>query len=734
MSRKKRKRPSGEKKLLALFSQAGRPLLLKEVQALLNLPPDQTAWVEEGLARLVDRGDVVLLKGSRYGLTDKMNLVAGSLTVHPDGFGFLTPEGGGKDIYINTPDLKEAWHGDRVVARLEGRRGKRREGRVIRILERGLLEVIGLIGHAADTYYVEPEDEHLLFNLVIPEEKLNGAEPGHVVRARVTHYPTAHLNPQGVVVEVLGPVEDAEVQTHIVVGKYGLPDQFPPEVLAAAESIAPDLPAAERARREDLRSLPWVTIDGETARDFDDGVCVVKKPGGSFTLYVAIADVSHYVQPGSALDREAYQRGTSAYFPQRAVHMLPPRLSTGICSLNPGADRLAVAVILDYDRQGRLKGYRATRAVIHNHARLTYTLVQQLLAAKDRKLRQEYRPFLKMLTWMGELCELLRAQRHARGSLLMSIPAAEVVLDERGWPVDILRIDHYLAHQVIEEFMIAANEAVAEDLGEPSLFRVHERPDPAKMEAFRAFCKSLGFLLPKEANRDPRVLRDFLEKVRETKLAPMVQLMLLRSLKQARYAGENLGHYGLATEWYTHFTSPIRRYPDLMVHRLLTAHLAKRRPPLPPNPEELDEAAVYLSQRERRAIEAEREMLSRMQVRCLAHRVGEDFNGLITGVTPFGFFVSLQEIFADGLVRLVDLPDDYYKYDEARQRLLGRRHRKSFQLGDTVRVKVQHVDLKRRHVNLVLAAEESPPAEPATGQPEKRPPRRRRRKVSPVEP
>jgi len=472
MSRKKRKRPSGEKKLLALFSQAGRPLLLKEVQALLNLPPDQTAWVEEGLARLVDRGDVVLLKGNRYGLTDKMNLVAGSLTVHPDGFGFLTPEGGGKDIYINTPDLKEAWHGDRVVARLEGRRGKRREGRVIRILERGLLEVIGLIGHAADTYYVEPEDEHLLFNLVIPEEKLNGAEPGHVVRARVTHYPTAHLNPQGVVVEVLGPVEDAEVQTHIVVGKYGLPDQFPPEVLAAAESIAPDIPAAEIARREDLRSLPWVTIDGETARDFDDGVCVVKKPGGSFTLYVAIADVSHYVQPGSPLDREAYQRGTSAYFPQRAVHMLPPRLSTGICSLNPGADRLAVAVILDYDRQGRLKGYRATRAVIHNHARLTYTLVQQLLAAKDRKLRQEYRSFLKMLTWMGELCELLRAQRHTRGSLLMSIPAAEVVLDERGWPVDILRIDHYLAHQVIEEFMIAANEAVAEDLGEPSLFRV----------------------------------------------------------------------------------------------------------------------------------------------------------------------------------------------------------------------------------------------------------------------
>ena len=706
MARKKRKRPPGEKRLLEALGQAGRPLLLQEVQELLTITPEQVGWVKEGLDRLMARGDVVLIKGKRYGLTDKMNLMAGSLTVHPDGFGFLTPEGGGKDIYIKTTDLKDAWHGDRVVARLERARGKRREGRVIRIIERATLEVIGLLGHAADTYYVEPEDEHLLFNLVIPPGKLRGAEPGDVVRARVTHYPTAHLNPQGEVAEVLGPMEDAEVQTLIVVGKYSLPDQFSPEVLAEAASIFPEITGTEIARREDLRHLPLVTIDGESARDFDDGVCVVKHPGGHYTLYVAIADVGHYVKPGSAVDQEAYHRGTSVYFPQRAVHMLPPRLSTGICSLNPGEDRLAVVVVLDYDRRGRLKSYRFTRAVVHNHARLTYTLVQKLLEDKDRKLRQHYRPFLKMLTWMGELCQRLRDQRYARGSLLMSIPAAEVVLDDRGWPVDIRRIDHLLAHQVIEEFMIAANEAVAEELGEPSLFRVHDPPDPVKMEAFRAFCKTLGFDLPKQANRDPRVLRDFLDEVRQTELAPMVQLMLLRSLKQARYAGVNRGHYGLASEWYTHFTSPIRRYPDLMVHRLLTDRLKKRRPPLLPDPVELEEAARYLSERERRAIEAEREMLARMQVRCLAHRVGEDFHGLITGVTPFGFFVSLEEIFADGLVRLVDLPDDYYKYDEARQRLLGRRHRKSFQLGDTVRVRVAHVDIKRRHVSLTLATAE----------------------------
>jgi ribonuclease R len=712
MARKKRKRPPGEKKLLDVFVRAGRPLLLREVQELLGLPKEQTDWVKEGLDRLLSRGDLVLLKGKRYGLTDKMNLVAGGLSVHPDGFGFLTPESGGKDIYIKPADLKESWHGDRVVVRLEGRRGKRREGRVIRILEREIQDLIGLLGYAANTYYVEPEDEHLLFNLIIPPDKLGGAQPGDVVRARVTHYPTAHLNPQGEVMEVLGPMEDAEVQTYIVVGKYGLPDQFPPEVLAEAGQVPAEISASEAARREDLRHLPIVTIDGENARDFDDGVCVVKNRGGSYTLYVAVADVGYYVKPGSVLDQEAYNRGTSVYFPQRAVHMLPERLSTGICSLNPGEDRLAAVVVLDYDRKARLKNSRCTRAVVHNHARLTYTLVQKLLTEKDRRLRQQYRPFLKMLAWMGELCQRLRDQRRARGSLLMSIPAAEVVLDERGWPVDIRRIDHLLAHQLIEEFMIAANEAVAEELGEPSVFRVHEAPDPAKMEAFRTFCRTLGFHLPKEANRDPRVLRDFLEEVRQTNLAPMVQLMLLRSLKQARYSGVNRGHYGLAVEWYTHFTSPIRRYPDLMVHRLLTAHLEKRRRPARPDEGELDEAARYLSERERRAIEAEREMLARMQVRCLAHRVGEEFHGIITSVTPFGFFVSLEEIFADGLVRLVDLPDDYYKYDETRQRLLGRRHRKIFQLGDQVKVRVQHVDIKRRHVNLVLAEESEPPAEP----------------------
>ena len=551
---------------------------------------------------------------------------------------------------------------------------------------------------------MEPEDEHLLFNLVIPPEQLAGAAPGEMVRAAVTNYPTGHLNPQGVIIEVLGSVEDAAVQTRLVILKYGLPDEFPPEVLAEAEKISLDLSPRVLKDRLDLRELPMVTIDGESARDFDDGVYVEKKPGGSFTLYVAIADVSHYVTPGSALDQEADQRGNSVYFPQRAVHMLPEQLATDVCSLKPDVDRLAVVVILDFDRQGRRKRFQFARAVIRNHARLTYLLVHRLLTEKDRDLRQQYRPFLKMLGWMGELCDLLRDRRGRAGQPLDEHPGGGGGAGRAGLagghpPGGLAAVppDHRGVHDRRQRgggrlpggAFPAPGARAARSRQDGGLPRLSQEPG----------------LRPAQGGPPgpPGRSRVFWRRCSKTPLAPMVQLMLLRSLKQARYAGEALGHYGLATEWYTHFTSPIRRYPDLMVHRLLLAKLAGKKPPVSLEPDDLEATANHLNRRERLGIEAEREMLSRMQVRCLAHRVGETFSGRITGVNAFGFFVSLEEVFAEGLVRLVDLPNDYYRYEEVRMRLTGRKTGRSFALGDQVRVKVAHVDIRRRHVNLVLA-------------------------------
>ncbi|MFP3867313.1 MAG: ribonuclease R [Desulfobacteraceae bacterium] len=710
-SRKRRRQvPRTEhQQVLEVFKRAKRPLLLKELKGLMAVPASESRKLQKLVQELVKSGDLIRLPKGRYGLTAGMNLVAGQLSVHPEGYGFVASETGGTDVFINPANLKEALHGDRVVARVEhvGRRG-RREGRIIRVLERRIKKVVGLLSQAKDTYFVVPEDEHLLFDLIIPPECLNQAQVGQVVVAEITRFPTARLNPLGKIKEVLGSPEDPLVQVKSVIHKYDLPRRFPSRVLKEARQVPREVPATARAGRQDFRDLLTVTIDGEKARDFDDGVALVKKADGSFTLYVSIADVSYYVTPGAALDAEAYQRGTSVYFPHRVLPMLPEELSTGICSLNPGVERLAVTVSLDYNPQGRRRATRFSRSVVKSQARLTYNQVQGILEGHDPPPGQYHPDLVEMLTGMNELCQLLKDRRAERGSLLLSIPEAEVRLDDQGVPIDIRRIDHLQAHQIIEEFMIAANEAVAHYLGEPAIFRVHDIPDHDKMVAFRRLVSRLGYQLPPEAEYNPVILRQFFDHIQETPQAYIVQVMLLRSLKQARYAAYNVGHYGLAAPMYTHFTSPIRRYPDLMVHRLLIDRLQRTGAPDGLDEEELENQARFLSARERVAVEAEREMLARMQVRCLAEHVGETFHGTISGVNAFGFFVSLDEIFAEGLVRLVDLPDDYYSFQESHLRLIGRRQGRTFQVGDRVQVRVAHVDLRRRHINLVLPPKNLP--------------------------
>ena len=710
MKKTRRRQRSVLEKILKVFREAQHPLLLAELADLLGERRSKRQLLEERLQELIAAGELVALEGGRYGLTAAMNLVVGQVSVHPDGFAFVTPEAKAEtgDVFVNPGNLKEALHGDKVVVRLErrGRRGKK-EGRIIRVLERKLKRIVGVLQEAGGRYFVAPEDEHLLFDLVIPTDRSLAGIVGQMVLAEITDYPAARLNPLGKIVEVLGNPADPAVQVKVVILKHELPHEFPDATLRQAQATPQEVSQTARSGRLDLTDLPIVTIDGLHARDFDDGVCLIKKPGGVSVLYVSIADVSSYVQPGSALDVEAEKRGTSVYFPQYVLPMLPPELSTGICSLNPQVDRLAVTAILTFNRNGKVKAAEFARTVIRSQARLTYDEVEKILQG-DRQARKGRRDLVKMLTQMADLCRLLREQRRQRGSLLLSIPEAEVLVDAQGVPYHVRRLDHLLSHQLIEEFMIAANEAVAEYLGEPSIFRVHDAPDPDKLAVFRQFIAKLGLVLPKEADKDPRALVNFLDSIQELPMGFMIQVMLLRSLKQARYSAQNVGHYGLASSFYTHFTSPIRRYPDLVVHRLLLDRL-QGKTVSPQQAEQLEEQSRELSARERVAVEAEREMLARMQARCLAEHIGEIFHGVIVGVTAFGFFVSLDEIFAEGLVRLVDLPNDYYLFQESRLRLKGRRSGRSFQIGDRVTVQVARVDLRRRHINLQLIEEEEEP-------------------------
>jgi ribonuclease R len=702
--RREKERKFSPQEILKVMGEKNRPLLLKELLRNLNLKQDQRRTVKEVLQAFLHEGKIVRIRGNRYGLPSKMNLVIGRLKCHPDGYGFVISEKEGEeDVFIGARNLREAMHGDRVVARVESVRKKGKEGTIIRILERKVRKIVGKFMKGKNYSTIIPEDEKILQEVFIPEGATKRARPNQIVVAEITQYPTERARPEGRVVQILGDPDDPEVGVQIILHKYDLSQRFSSAAEREAQKLSQSPLVHEYKDRIDLRDVPTVTIDGETARDFDDAVSIQKEREGGTVLYVSISDVSHYVKEGTALDEEAYLRGTSVYFPDRAISMFPTELSNEICCLHPRVDRLTMTVELRYDPEGRERGVRFYPSVICSQERLTYTIVKEILLDRNGERRRRYASLVSSLEEMARLSQELRQKRVGRGALDFDLPEPEVLLNLQGEAEDIIRAERNLAHQIIEEFMIAANEAVARFMERkrlPFVYRIHEPPGQEAIEEFRRFVSFLGFRMKKESDPSPKEFQRILSEAKGRIEEKVINNVLLRSMKWAKYSSQNISHFGLASEAYTHFTSPIRRYPDLMVHRLLKRALLPEEGRV--QEEELARKADHLSRRERVAMEAEREIVDRYRVRVMKEKIGDVFEGVITGVTAFGFFVELKDIFVEGLVRVTSLSDDYYHFEEKRYCLMGERTHRMFRIGDGVRVKLVRVDTERRQIDFVL--------------------------------
>ncbi len=702
-----------EQLLTLIREQIDHPATARELLQSLKVPHEQRATFKRLLGQLVSSGALIQTRGNRYGVPDRMNLVVGKITTNPRGFGFVVPdrplEEISGDIYIAGSNLNQAMHGDRVVARIERITDRGAEGRIVRILQRGASNTVGrFVVDESGMGFVVPFDRRLIMDVQIPSDESKDAAPGDMVTVEITRWPTAARPPLGRVMEVLGGIDEPGVDTEIILRKYGIIPEHGEDAVAEARRLGPTIKEKDLTSRMDFRADPTVTIDGEHARDFDDAITLERLATGHYWLGVHIADVAHYVPEGSALDEEGYDRATSVYFPERAVHMFPSELATGLCSLNPNVDRLVQSCLMEIDPKGNVVRYELHDGVIHSNARMTYTDVNAILTDRDPEVIGRYEELLPLFERMKELFEILNKRRHRRGSIDFDLKEPEIILDDEGMVEAIIALERNVAHRLIEEFMLVANETVAqhlEDTSAPSLFRIHEEPDPLKVEEFEEFVATLGYSLhaPPDAVK-PRHFQKLVEKMRGTPEEKPIAFLMLRTMQKARYDPQNLGHFGLAAKSYTHFTSPIRRYPDLIVHRALreSRHgqmTDERRGELE---EDLPEMARHTSERERRAADAERELVQWKKVRFMADKVGDEFDGYVTGVSAFGLFIELIEHFVEGLVHISTMADDYYRFVERAHILRGENTGKEYRLGDRVAVQVVKVDMERRQVDLGL--------------------------------
>jgi ribonuclease R len=647
--------------------------------------------------------------------------MTGRLSAHRDGYGFVISEDEGQgDIYISPRGMADAMDGDRVMVQIVAMKADgRREGIITQVQERAHRQVVGRFERSRSPSggfgFVIPQNPRIHHDVYVSPEMTLNAQEGDLVVAELLTYPTPQRNPQGKITRVLGVAGDPGIDTEMIMEEFSLPRVFPEECQAASEALPDRVDAYMLQGRRDLRKLKTVTIDGERARDFDDAISIqrldppVPTPAGGarFRLWVHIADVAHYVGWDTALDLEARKRGNSVYFPDRVVPMFPERLSNGICSLNPHEDRLTLTAEVLFDSHGTRLGYEVYESVIRSDERMTYTQVKEILTGESAEIQKRYATLLGDFKAMEELCEILRTRRMERGSIDFDLPEPEIILDLQGQTIQILKEERNLAHRIIEEFMLAANETVAQHLTElnvPMIYRTHEVPAPDKMMGLNALLEGFGLYLRGVAQIQPKTLQQVLEQVKGRPEEKLVNTVVLRSMKQARYSSTQAGHFGLAMDCYTHFTSPIRRYPDLAIHRLLKGSFNKGHgAPAPQKLTVLSEIARHSSERERIAMEAERKVVDIKKARYMADKVGQVYSGHISGVAPYGFFVELEEIFVEGLVPVAFLTDDHYLYREAQHSLVGAARRRTYRLGDRVQVKVEKVDLIRYQINLSVA-------------------------------
>lgn len=685
------------------------PMKLKELAIILNVPKENRGELEEVLKALLAEGKIGVSKKGKYGKPSE-NILVGTYEGNAKGFGFVSVEGEEEDIFISESNANGALNGDTVqVVLRSSRSGRRREGEIIKVIEHAVTEVVGLFQQSKNFGFVIPDNSKISRDIFVPLEKSKGAVNGHKVVVRITGYGDKDKKPEGVVTEIIGHVNDPGTDILSVIKSMEIPTEFPDEVMKQVEAVPNEVSGKDIAGRLDLRNVQMVTIDGEDAKDLDDAVSLVKE-NGKYILGVHIADVSNYVTENSPLDKEAIKRGTSVYLVDRVIPMLPHKLSNGICSLNAQVDRLALSCIMEIDDKGNVTGHKIAETVVNIDKRMDYTTVNKILEHNDEEAVEENKEFVQMFRQMNELALILREKRHKRGSIDFDFPESKIILDEKGHPTEIKPYERNSATKLIEDFMLIANETIAEDYfwqELPFVYRTHDNPDSEKMIKLGLFINNFGYAIKGEQEIHPKELQKLLEKIAGTDEETLISRLTLRSMKQAKYTTSSTGHFGLATKYYCHFTSPIRRYPDLQIHRIIKENLhgglSEKR--IRHYESILPHIADNSSKTERRADEAERDTDKIKKVEYMENHIGEVFEGVISSITNWGMYVELPNTI-EGMIRINDLMDDYYYYDEDNYELVGSDTKRRFKLGQPVMVEVVRTDKIQRQIDFRLYEEE----------------------------